>query len=47
MKKPALRSRRRFDNPPSPDAGALCLGRRLNFGLAREELLGGAPGAGD
>jgi xylonate dehydratase len=46
-KKPAkgarLRSRAWFDNPANPSMTAIYLERYLNFGLTREELMGGKP----
>jgi dihydroxy-acid dehydratase len=38
-----LRSRAWFDNPDNPDMTALYLERYLNYGLTREELMGGKP----
>jgi dihydroxy-acid dehydratase len=46
-KKPAkgarLRSRAWFDNPANPSMTAIYIERYLNFGLTREELMGGKP----
>jgi dihydroxy-acid dehydratase len=47
-KKPAkgarrLRSQAWFDNPTNPSMTAIYLERYLNFGLTREELMGGKP----
>jgi dihydroxy-acid dehydratase len=47
-KKPAkgarrLRSQAWFDNPANPSMTAIYLERYLNFGLTREELMGGKP----
>ncbi len=38
-----LRSRAWFNNPDNPDMTALYLERYLNYGLTREELMGGSP----
>ena len=38
-----LRSRAWFDNPDNPDMTALYLERYFNYGLTREELMGGKP----
>ena len=38
-----LRSRAWFDNPDNPDMTALYLERYLNYGLTRDELMGGKP----
>src|SRR5262247_4091259 len=41
--KPRFRSQLWFDNPDDPGATALYFERYLNYGLTREELMGGKP----